>query len=305
LHRSRFLRFVISAAGLAALIGATAFTMAGGATPARALTNCDTTDSALDAEEQAFLTLINQYRAQNGLVALQASNALNRAGAWMSRDMGVYKYFSHTDRLGRNPSQRAANCDYPGGAGENIAAGYGTASAVFAAWKASSGHNANMLNSSYRYIGIGRVVVSGSPYGTYWTTDFGFVADSTTAPTPTPAGSTATPTRTPTRAATVVPTATPVPGAPTLTAPLQGSTIKAGTATFRWNAVTGATGYRMAFGYSQGVFDIGSVNLASTTTAVTVSGLPANGRTIWLRLYARDASGAYSKYRDYSFVTAP
>jgi uncharacterized protein YkwD len=323
MHRSRILRFAVSAAGLVALIGATVFTMAGSATPASALTNCDTTDSALDAEEQAFLTLINQYRAQNGLVALQSSNALNRAGAWLSRDMGVYGYFSHTDRLGRNPSQRVANCDYPGGAGENIAAGYGTASAVFAAWRASAGHNANMLNASYRYIGVGRVVVSGSQYGTYWTTNFGFVADSTTAPTPTrtstpavatatptrtptvPAGSTATPTRTPTRAATAVPTATPVSGGPNLTAPLQGATIRAGTATFRWSAVTGAAGYRLAFGSSPGATDLGSVNVAGTSTSVTISGLPADGRTIWLRLQARNSSGATFSYRDYSFTTAP
>jgi uncharacterized protein YkwD len=57
-------------------------------------------------------------------------------------------------------------------AGENIAAGQQTAQAVFNAWKNSSGHNANMLKASFTQIGIGHVVVNGSKYGTYWTTDF-------------------------------------------------------------------------------------------------------------------------------------
>src|SRR5438067_700247 len=60
-----------------------------------------------------------------------------------------------------------------GSAGENIAAGYAGAQDTFTQWKNSPGHNANMLNGSYRVIGIGRAYVKGSPYGWYWTTDFG------------------------------------------------------------------------------------------------------------------------------------
>jgi len=59
--------------------------------------------------------------------------------------------------------------------GENIAAGYATAQAVFTGWKNSPGHNANMLNGSYRVIGIG--LVTGGSYGEYWTTDFGGYVD--------------------------------------------------------------------------------------------------------------------------------
>ena len=92
------------------------------------------------------------------------STNLNRASTWMAADMGAKNYFSHTDSLGRSPSTRAQNCDYPSGAGENIAAGgaWGPASAVFNAWRNSSGHNANMLNGSYRQIGIARVYTAGS-----------------------------------------------------------------------------------------------------------------------------------------------
>ena len=176
-----------------------------------ALANCTASDAGIDGEEQAFLGLINGYRATNGLGSLSISPALSTAAAWMSRDLGVNAYFSHTDSLGRSPSGRAADCGYPSGAGENIAGGtaWSSAQSVFDGWKASPGHNANMLNGSYRVIGIGRVNVPGSPYGWYWTTPFGMFDDSgAPPPTNTPAN---TPTNTPTAAPTSPATQTPTP----------------------------------------------------------------------------------------------
>ena len=38
--------------------------------------------------------------------------------------------------------------------GENIAAGYPTAADVFAGWKASSGHKANMLSPDFKVLGV-------------------------------------------------------------------------------------------------------------------------------------------------------
>ncbi|MBA4180084.1 MAG: hypothetical protein C0506_05790 [Anaerolinea sp.] len=189
---------------------------------ARALTNCDVADFSLDGEEQAFLGLINTYRIQNGLGALVTSTNLNRAAAWMSNDMGVNARFSHTDSLGRAPYTRAQDCGYIAGAGENLAAGtsWSSAQSVMDAWKASPGHNSNMLTSYYQQIGIARVNVPGSPYGWYWTTKFGAANDGTggappPANTPTPAPATATPTSTPIAPANtpVAPTNTPVPQA--------------------------------------------------------------------------------------------
>lgn len=183
--------------------------------PASALTNCDVSDYSLDGEEQAFLGLINTYRSQNGLGSLLISTNLNRAAAWMSNDMGAKGYFSHTDSLGRDPSARAIDCGYPAGAGENLAAGtnWSTAQTVMDAWKASPGHDANMLTSYYQQIGIARVYVAGSTYGWYWTTDFGTTNDGSggsAPPTNTPAAAPATSTPT-TAAATSTPTATPSP----------------------------------------------------------------------------------------------
>lgn len=181
---------------------------------AEALTNCSVTHDALDSEEQQFLVLINQYRAQNGLNPLTVSTNLNRAAAWMVEDMATKGYFSHTDSFGRSPFQRAIDCGYPTGAGENLAAGttWSTAQAAFDAWRASPGHNQNMLTGFYQQIGIARYYRAGSPYGWYWATNFGATNDGTggggSSGQPT---NTATPTNTPTPTATPTRTPTPTP----------------------------------------------------------------------------------------------
>ena len=217
-HRS-VLPLALALAG--ALLAAFAMTFAAG-NRAAALTNCSVTHDGNDGEEMAFLTLINNYRAQNGLGALTISTNLNRAAAWMSEDLARNRLFSHTDSLGRSPSQRATDCGYPSGAGENLAAGtnWSSAQSAFTAWQNSSGHNANMLGSYYQQIGIGRYYLAGSQYGWYWTTAFGTTNDGTGGggagnPTNTPAA-TNTPTRTPTPAqATATPTAAPPTATPT------------------------------------------------------------------------------------------
>jgi uncharacterized protein YkwD len=192
-------------------------------------------DPAIDCFEQEFLSILNQHRAQNGRQPLALNSQLSAAADWMSGDLGAKKYFSHIDSLGRSPGQRAQDYGYFGGVGENIAGGMSlsTAQKAFDAWKGSPGHNQNMLGSSYRVIGIGRVYVPDSPYGTYWTTDFGQSPNAvddppitvtcgntpgptaTQQPTPTPQPSPATPTPTATATPTLTPTPTPTGVMPT------------------------------------------------------------------------------------------
>jgi uncharacterized protein YkwD len=95
--------------------------------------------------------------------------------------MAVKNYFNHNDSSGRNPFSRISSFgyDFSGTAGENIAAGNSTAQATFEQWKSSPGHNANMLNLTYRVIGIGRIGNTSSSYKWYWTTDFGSEVDET------------------------------------------------------------------------------------------------------------------------------
>jgi uncharacterized protein YkwD len=134
--------------------------------------------TGLDAEETAFLGLINQYRADNGKGPLTACTSLNRAAQGHSEDMRDQNYFDHTGLDGSSPWGRSCDACYELGCGpstamaENIAAGNSGASATFNQWKNSPGHNANMLGGSFTVIGIGRAT-GGGQYGVYWTNVFG------------------------------------------------------------------------------------------------------------------------------------
>lgn len=139
------------------------------------------------SEEVAFVRILNDFRASLGLEPLLVSDAVSLAAERHSSDMAKYNFFSHYTEAsdwfpaGATPWDRMAVCgyDYNTYKGENIAAGYSNAQAVFEAWKNSPGHYANMINPNYRVIGIGLVQLSGSRYTWYWTTDFGGYVDPT------------------------------------------------------------------------------------------------------------------------------
>ncbi|MGK2966429.1 MAG: CAP domain-containing protein [Tepidiformaceae bacterium] len=242
---------------------------------AQALTNCtvSTAEISLNTEELAFLTLINQYRAQNGRAPLTAVTSLNRAAAWHANDMIQKGYFAHNEPSGRSWSTRITNCGYPTGGyrGENIAAGFSSASSVFNAWKNSSGHNRNMLSASFTKIGIGKV-------GSYWTTDFGSVNDTanavaaTSTPTRT-VTSAATATRTPTRTATVpagaTATRTPTRTATTTAAtPTRTATTVAATPTRTATAAPSAATWTTSASASPTTLKVlGSANITTTVKA--------------------------------------
>lgn len=142
-------------------------------------------DYAYDREEIEFLQLINEYRTNNGLNSLLLSYTLTVASEKHSEDMGQYDFFAHETvkssyyPVGSRHVQRVAaeGYNYNTYTGENLAGGYETAEAAFEAWRLSPGHNANMLGSSYRVIGIARVHVPDSTYKWYWTTEFGGEVD--------------------------------------------------------------------------------------------------------------------------------
>ena len=295
------LRYVVSGAiAVAALLLAAG--VPGGAKPALALTNCTVSDMTFDAQEQEFLRLINQYRAQNGRAALTASVNLNRAASWMARDMAVKRYFSHTDSSGRSSSTRIQQCEGKPYTGENIAAGTvrDTAAEAFEAWKASSGHNTNMLKSTYKQIGIARYYDAGAPYRWYWVTDFSTTNDGTNASSGSTGGggtggSTSTPTPTPTATATPPPVTT----SPTavMTSPASGARLTT-SQTFRWAPGSASSGYVFYMGTSRGSNNMVSRSMG-TATALTINNLPQTGRTVYVRLWSQTSSGW--KYVDYTY----
>ena len=135
----------------------------------------------LDAEEQRFLDLLNQHRANNGAPPVSACTSLNRAAQRHSEDMRDQNYFDHTGLDGSSPGDRACDACFEscqsGGFGENIAAGNADAEATFEQWRNSAGHNNNMLRESYVVVGIGRAT-GGGAYRSYWTNVFSTISDS-------------------------------------------------------------------------------------------------------------------------------
>lgn len=110
------------------------------------------------AEE--MLALVNQARSEHGASALSLDSKL--CDAANKRAQEIATKFSHTRPDGRDcfTVLDEYGVSYYG-CGENIAMGSSSASSIFNMWMNSSGHRANILNSSFRYIGIGK-------YGNYW-----------------------------------------------------------------------------------------------------------------------------------------
>ena len=140
--------------------------------------------ASLDAQESDLVSVVNSFRASRGLARLALSDTLTFAAKWMATDMAIYNYFSHTSRDGRAPVQRMTDAGYPGPqtyTGENIAAGYSSASEVLNGWINSPAHYAVLTNPNYRAIGVGRAYSGGSSYHTYWVMDVGGIVDAATA----------------------------------------------------------------------------------------------------------------------------
>ena len=88
---------------------------------------------------------------------------MQRVARIKAEDMVTNNYFSHTSPTYGSPFDmlKSFKISYKT-AGENIAANSSNSGAVNA-WMNSSGHKANILNSSFNYTGIG--VVNSSKYG--------------------------------------------------------------------------------------------------------------------------------------------
>lgn len=125
-------------------------------------TNTNTTTS-LSSDEQEVFNLINQQRQQNGLSALSINSEVQNVARIKAKDMVDKNYFSHTSPTYGSPFDmlKSFKISY-NTAGENIAGNSSNSGAVNA-WMNSSGHRANILNSSFNQTGIG--VVSSPKYG--------------------------------------------------------------------------------------------------------------------------------------------
>jgi uncharacterized protein YkwD len=133
--------------------------------------------------ENEVLTLVNQRRAAGAtcggvykppVPAVTLDTRLRCAARRHSMDMGTQNFFAHNSLDGTTPWQRMTNAGYAWRtAGENIAAGQATPSAVMTSWMNSTGHCNNIMNGSFKHLGVGYYYGSTSTYKHYWTQDFG------------------------------------------------------------------------------------------------------------------------------------
>ncbi|MEA2135191.1 MAG: hypothetical protein QOC68_3100 [Solirubrobacteraceae bacterium] len=139
------------------------------------------------AVRSAVLCLHNAERARHGLPKLRENWRLRSAASRHSARMVGSHFFDHTTPGGLTMAQRIRSTGYVNGAhawsiGENIAWASGrlaTAAQIHRSWMSSAGHRANILQRSFREIGIGiapgvPVHLSASQSGATYTTDFGF-----------------------------------------------------------------------------------------------------------------------------------
>lgn len=131
--------------------------------------------SNITTAEMLIFELTNGFRALHGVNALTWNSLLATSAKTHAQDMASNDYFSHTSLSGASAGTRITGAGYDWRAyGENISAGYGmNPFANINGWISSKGHRENMLNSSFKDLGVGVALSSGSSYGSYSVQNFG------------------------------------------------------------------------------------------------------------------------------------
>lgn len=162
--------------------------------------------ASVGPDESQFVTLVNQARATAGLPGLIVDPELTEAARDWTEEMAAAGGISHAPDITEGITQ------YWLKVGENVGTGP-SVNAVMEAFRASPGHNANIMDPAFTHVGVGVVWVGGSLFTTH---RFMQLESATTPPPPTP--TTTRPSSAPTP-----PTTSPAPTVPTTATP-SGST---------------------------------------------------------------------------------
>ncbi|MEU5333151.1 sigma-70 family RNA polymerase sigma factor [Streptomyces asoensis] len=139
--------------------------------PERSASRTPTVMSGSSSRSSQVIALVNEERAKAGCGPLTEDPKLRRSAQGHSDDMAARDFFDHVNPDGADPGQRITAAGYRWSTyGENIAKGQQTAESVMTSWMNSEGHRANILNCSFKNIGIGIHDGSGGPW---WTQNFG------------------------------------------------------------------------------------------------------------------------------------
>lgn len=122
--------------------------------------------------EARVLKLTNIERKKRGCKPLKTNKNLRKAARKHSKKMARANKMSHQLPGEKTLGKRITAAGYKNWrmVGENVAYGYPSAKSVVTAWMNSPGHRRNILNCSYRHLGVGVV----NSNGVYWyTQNFG------------------------------------------------------------------------------------------------------------------------------------
>jgi|GEM_PF-1812832 len=163
------------------------------------------------ADIGSLLAYSNYQRSAAGEASLNLNGALDAAAQAKANDMVAKNYWGHYSPTGASPWSFISAAGYSySAAGENLAYGFASSSAVISAWMNSAEHRANLLNAGFRDVGFG---IANSPNYVGTGPETIVVAEYGTplyqpAPAPAPTYTAPSTTSTPT-------TSTPVASAPT------------------------------------------------------------------------------------------
>lgn len=111
----------------------------------------------MDAEsiKKNIVLLSNTEREKNSLAVLSENETLNLAAQKKLEDMFAKNYWDHTGPKGETAWDFISTTGYTYLlAGENLARGFSNSTDTVKAWMASPTHRANILNNSYKEIGV-------------------------------------------------------------------------------------------------------------------------------------------------------
>jgi uncharacterized protein YkwD len=118
------------------------------------------------AHAEDMAEMISQYRRAHGLSAVKTDPQLTAIAERQAKAMAASGVMDHD--VAGSFSSRMSGARTGGVAAENIAAGTGSWAETLSKWKASPGHNANMLQSKADIVGVAVARNAQTRYKTYW-----------------------------------------------------------------------------------------------------------------------------------------
>jgi hypothetical protein len=151
--------------------------------------------AAVRLDPAAATADLNAYRASRGLKPVKLDPALSAVAGRQAEAMATSGEISH-DVAGAFPARLAAGGIDAARAGENLGGGYMSFAEALAGWRASAGHDANLLMTEARRFGVALAKSPSPGYGTFWAMEVAAEPNASTkagAPLPSLSGSAARP----------------------------------------------------------------------------------------------------------------